>query len=205
MWYNGLVVETRVSELPLVLAAGFIEHWHYSGCVPTGKNIFFGWFVPGDQTLLGESLYAVADYGIGVNPYQAQYLARCTGYEVAEGNLVELKRLCRSEPRLDRFPLTAFLARCHRLLRASGYRYVVSYSDPFHGHSGGIYKAANFQHLGATNAEWHVQDADGVIRHRRYAYRYARRNGVSTAEARQALGLKRVQMPPKDRWFLRIG
>ena len=49
-----------------------IEMWHYSGCVPKGKNLFFGWYVGGD-------LYAVANYGWGVNPYQAPYLARVSG------------------------------------------------------------------------------------------------------------------------------
>ena len=47
-----------------------------------------------------------------------------------------------------------------------GVKFVVSFSDPANGHNGGIYKAANFKHLGKSNAEWHVVDKNGVLRHR---------------------------------------
>ena len=176
------------------LAKSFIERWHYSGRCPTGKNIFFGGYLDGE-------LYCVADYGIGVNAYQARYLARETGLPVTSDTLLELKRLCRTEPKRG-WPLTAFMAACHRHLRLLGYRYIVSFSDPEQGHSGGIYRAANFTHLGQTAAEFHVIDKDGEKRHRRYPFRHARRNGISIAQAREELGLVRVKTQPKDRWFL---
>lgn len=177
------------------LAKPFIEEWHYSGKCPTGKNIFFGCYD-------GAGLYAVADYGIGVNPYQATFLSRESSLDVTNDALVELKRLCRIEPRNDDMPLTKFLSQCHRQLKQEGVRFVVSFSDPEHGHTGGIYRAANFIHLGQSNPEFHLVDADGVVRHRRYAYRYAQRNGVTTAQARDDLGLTRIKTAPKDRWFL---
>ena len=188
----------QVQEITLKEAKPFILKWHYSHVVPTGKNIFFGWFQDG-------TLYAVADYGVGVNPYQAAFLNRTVGTVVVmPETLVELKRLCRSEPKRESMPLTKFLKICHGLLRKRGYAGVVSFSDPEQGHSGGIYKAANFAHLGTTNPEWHVVGADGVKRHRRYPYRYAKRNGVDMKTARDELGLTRVQTKPKDRWFLNI-
>ena len=180
------------------LAHPFIERWHYSERVPTGKNIFFGWFVG-----LFE-LYAVADYGIGINPYQSKFLSKETGESVTNSGLLELKRLCRSEPKQEGYPLTAFLARCHKLLKRRDYEYSVSFSDPSYGHNGGVYKAANFDYLGKTNAEYHVVDQDGNARHRRYPYRYARRNNVTIQEAREELGLERIKTLPKDRWFLRL-
>lgn len=186
----------KIVTLEHETASAFIERWHYSGVCPTGKNIFLGWY---DR----DSLYAVADYGIGVNPYQAGFLARKTGYAVTKKNLLELKRLCRIEPANPRMPLTSFLAQCHRILRKD-YSFVVSYSDPAYGHSGGIYKAANFQHVGKTNPERHVVDKNGVVRHRRYYYRYAQRNGVSNTQARKELGLSVKKTVPKDRWFIKI-
>ena len=116
--------------------------------------------------------------------------------------MVDLKRLCRVEPRDGSMPLTRMLAKCHRLLAKDGIRMVVSFSDPAHGHTGGIYRAANFTHAGMTQAEFHTIGEDGEVRHRRFAYRYARRNGVSIAEARDVLGLRRIRTVPKDRWFL---
>lgn len=177
-------------------AKPFIEQWHYSKRCPTGKNIFFGAY-------LGDTLYAVADYGIGVNCYQAGYLARVTGLPVEKNNLMELKRLCRIEPPMD-LPLTKFLRICHLLLRKQGIGFIVSFSDPAHGHNGGIYQAANFKHLGKSAAEWHLADTNGVLRHRVYVYRYARRKSISLVQARHDLGLKRVETVQKDRWFLAL-
>jgi len=125
------------------------------------KNIFYGCFVNG-------LLYAVADYGIGVNAFQASYLTRLTGFDVSNENMLELKRLCRIEPKDEKIQLTEFIAKCHKLLIKLGYRFIVSFSDPMYGHNGGIYKAANFKHLGTTSPEVHVKDSDGNIRHRRY-------------------------------------
>jgi len=183
-----------VHEIEHAEAKAFIERWHYSQRMPTGKNLLFGWFVGGE-------LYAVADYGIGVNPYQAAFLQTKTGMPVCDDSLLELKRLCRTEPRRDDCPLTAFLSACHVLLSGRGFRFVVSFSDPNHGHRGGIYRAANFVHMGVTNPEFHCADERGNIRHRRFAFRYARRNDVTVGAARIRLCLTRVQTLPKDRWF----
>jgi len=189
---------TRVEEIDHSIARPFIEQWHYSGYVPKGSHHFFAWFVY-------DELYAVADYGNGVNPYQVRYLKASFHNQVTDDNLLELKRLCRSEPKRLDFPLTAFLKRCHRLLKNKGICFVVAFSDPEYGHSGGIYRAANFEHFGKTQYEKHTIDKDGVVHHRRYAYRYARRNGISIQEARDILGLQVHETVPKDRWVRQIG
>jgi len=178
----------------------FIERWHYSKKCPTGKNIFFAWYSNGG--LFDRGVYAIADYGIGVNPYQAQSLSKLSGFKVEKDTLLELKRLCRIEPKNPELNLTQFLSGCHKILRTEGFRFIVSFSDPTFNHNGGIYKAANFTHLGKTNAETHCIDQDGTVRHRRYYFRYARRKAISVAEARRELGLRLVKTLPKDRWFL---
>ena len=172
----------------------FIETWHYSHKLPTGKNIFFGCWLNG-------ALYAAANYGIGVNPYQAKFLQAHTGAILSNNTLIELKRLCRSDPKQN-LPLTKFLSICHRLLRKMGYKAVLSFSDPAFKHSGGLYKAANFKWIGKTNCEWHLVDKDGTPRHRRYAFRYARRMNIPLAQAREVLGVTRIKTLPKDRWLL---
>ena len=160
-----------VQEIPLETARAFIENWHYSRKVPTGKNVFFGWYIAG-------VLYAVADYGIGVNPFLPKYLTKATAKAVTHSNLFELKRLCRMDPSDPRYPLTKFLSMCHKILRRDHrIRFIVSFSDPEHNRfrdqkdvpysSGGIYKAANFEYLGKTNAEMHVIDEQGITHHRK--------------------------------------
>ena len=198
----------NVYPIKISIARPFIEQWHYSGRCPTGQNRFFGMYVTGlsgtQADLFGETLYAVSDYGIGVNPYQAQSLSKMANRAIDKDRLLELKRLCRIEPKLKKYPLTQFLARCHKMLKTIGYTDIVSFSDPAFGHSGGIYKAANFQYLGQTNAENHAEDSEGVPRHRRQYFRFARRHGISNAEAREQLGLRLVKTLPKDRWLLQL-
>lgn len=186
-----------VYTAPVRSVRALVERYHYSGSVPTGKNQCFAWST--DRYPFGP--YAAAIYGIGINPYQAGYLARVTGIAVEPSGLVTLRRVARVEPRDDDLPLTHFLARCHRLLRGVGIRWVVSFSDPDQGHTGTLYRAANFVHLGQTGAEWHTVDSAGQSVHRRRAYR-ARQPGESTAQAREHLGLRRVKTSPRDRWFL---
>jgi hypothetical protein len=212
---------TTVAEIDLATARAFVEIWHYAGNVPGSRNVYFGWFVD-------RELYAVAVYGIGINQIQHKYLAEVTGLPVKRANLFELKRLCRAEPPRDGFPLSKFIAACHRVLKHQhGIRFIVSFSDPTHNRferrrkgvpyeSGGIYAASNFRWLGKTNAERHAADANGRNVHRRVAYRLMfRSNGsdrekwdsgaMTIADARAKMGLRPRKTFPKDRWFIDLG
>lgn len=166
-------------------AKAFIEKWHYSHRMPTGKNLLYGL-----HTEIG--LYAVIVYGIGVNPYQAKFLG--------VNKVVEIKRMARTEPRLS-YPLSRFIAITARMVaKQFPYDCIVAFADPEHGHEGTVYKASGFVLHGMTNAEWHLMEASGEVRHRRYAFRHARRNGCSVAESRDLLALSRVKTKPKYRW-----
>ncbi len=168
-------------------AKPFVERWHYSKRMPTGKNICFGLRMNG-------RIYAVAVYGIGVNPYQADYLK--------VRSVVELKRMCRREPK-EGYELSRFIRLTWRMLvRGYGYDALVAFADPAQGHEGTVYRAAGFSHKGMTNAEWHVIDSAGNLRHRRFVQRTAERRGITIGEARHELGVQRIQMPPKHRWVL---
>ena len=189
--------EVRFGEVDYHTAKTMVEQYHYSGCIPRGRNLCWGVWI-------GDSLYALAVYGNGVNSYQAGFLARTTGLPVTQTNHAELKRLVRTEPRHATFQLTQLIASAHRWLSNQGYKYIVSFSDPDRGHTGSIYRAANFAHLGHTQAEWHVVDSEGNQLHRRVAYRYSRRNDCTIEEARMALNLTRTKTSPRDRWFLAL-
>jgi hypothetical protein len=162
-----------------------VEKWHYSHRIPTGKNICFGLYA-------NDSLYAVIVYGTGVNPYQADFLGVKT--------VVEIKRMCRREPRLG-YPLSRFIRLTMKMLsRQVEFNAVVAFADPEYGHEGVVYKAAGFQHRGMTNAEFHLVGKDGEKRHRRFAFRHARRHGIGIAESRKLLGLARIRTAAKHRW-----
>ena len=187
-----------VTLIDCASARQIVEKWHYSKRLPTGKNICFGW-------MLGGEMYAACVYGIGVNPYQAAYLRKITKWDFLDSQMIELKRCVRVEPKRDGLPLTRLISLCNRWLRQNGYKVVVAFSDPEQGHEGGLYRAGNWTYLGLTNAEWHLMDKDGNMRHRRFAFRYARRNGLTVSEARTALGCSRVLTKPKHRFAIWIG
>ena len=175
-----------IREIDHKTARDFVERWHYSHRIPTGKNLCYG--------LYGDGLYAVIVYGIGVNPYQARFL----GVE----KCLELKRMCRREPKED-YQLSRFIRLTIRFLgRKERFGAIVAFADPEQGHEGTVYKASGFEYRGLTAPEWHLVGADGIKRHRRFAYRMAKREGISTAEARDKLGMKRIQTAPKHRWVL---
>lgn len=175
-----------IEPLDYETAKAFVECWHYSKRMPTGQNLCFGLRRNGE-------LYAIIVYGLGVNPYQAQFLKvqRC----------VEIKRLCRREPK-EKYPLSRFINLTTKMLKKRmAFQAIVAFADPEYNHRGTVYRAAGYQqYKGMTNAEWHLEDAKGERRHRRVAFRMARRNGISIDEARMQLGMKRVQTLPKYRW-----
>lgn len=183
-------LQFRIHEINHPTAKAWIERWHYSKRIPTGQNISYGLFADG-------FLCAVIVYGIGVNCYQAKFLG------VKE--VLEIKRMARSEPKFA-YPLSRFIALTMKMVRRhASFDAVVAFADPEEGHAGTVYKAAGFTLEGETNKEWHLIDKDGKKRHRRYAFRFARRNGISVPEARKRLGVKRVQTLAKMRWVKRFG
>lgn len=182
--------QRRIDLITNAMAARFVEEWHYSNRMPTGFNVCW-------DLKLEEVRYAVAVLGFGVNPYQHQVIPL---EELTAENTWEIKRLCRAEPK--HLELSWFVARFIRRVRKQWptVRVLVAFADPDEGHHGGIYAACNFIRLGETNAEWHLEDEDGQKRHRRYAFRYARRNNISLDQAREQLAVKRVKTAPKIRW-----
>lgn len=196
-----------VRRASIAEARPFIEKWHYSGKVPTGKNFFFAMEFGPPVDMFSKEIYAIACYGYSASQSMHTSLSKVTGEKITLENMLELRRLCRCEPK-DGKPLTWFLARCHKLLKKQGIKYVVSFSDPMHNHNGGIYKAANFTHLGRTASATHNINEAGEIVHRRIPYHYKRKkgypDGIGMEMARADLGLKKYTTPPKDRWFLQI-
>lgn len=182
-------LQYRIERMPHAEAKNFVETWHYSRRMPTGKNICWGvWH--------GDYCYAMIVYGIGVNPYQAKFLG--------VDSVIEIKRMCRREPS-ENFPLSRLIGLTIRWTRKEiTFDAVVAFADPEQGHEGTVYKASGFKHEGMTNAEWHLVDENGNKRHRRFAFRMARRNGISVEEARRQLNVERIRTEPKHRWVRRF-
>ena len=198
----------HIREITRAEAKPFVALHHYSGTVPKTIRAAYGEFNWLDY------LQTVALYGPASGRLALGAFSRLSGFELTPQNAVELVRLCRTDDETvldDNFALSQFLSKCHKkLARDHGVRFVVSYSDPNHGHSGGTYRAANFQHMGKTDPEWHGVDHHGRHVTRRTWWRFQTSDGkvpasaMSAADARSLLGIEMVKSEPKDRWLIRI-
>lgn len=189
------VLQFTIRKINLTTATKFVEQWHYSKQIPGGQVVCFGLFAEG-------LLYATIVYGMGCNRFQASYLGVKT--------FMEIKRMCRSEPKMN-YELSRFISISAKLLkREYMFECLLAFADPEQGHEGHVYKAAGFKLHGQTNAEWHLEDLNGRRVHRRLAHRWAKSEGVEQEEIRKKHGLSRIRTLPKYRWVrmmagLRVG
>lgn len=194
----------EVREITRAEAKPFVIEHHYSGNVPKTVKASYGAFDKRGK------LYAVALYGTTGNRFSIGVFKRMSGSRyIHRWNTLELVRMCRrGEVGASKFPMTTLLSRAHQMLRRDhAIRFVISYSDPEHGHDGKVYRAANFRHMGMTDPEWHGVRPDGTHCTRRVWWRYQTSQGrhavmMTAAEARTALGIRMVKSAPKDRWLI---
>jgi len=116
------------------------QHWHYSGCVPAGKNVYVGVWER-------EKFKGVVIFGTGVAPYSGKQ------FNINQQEIAELVRIALTthESTVTRIVSIAikFLKR-----QSPGLRLLVSFADPEQGHNGAIYQAGNWLYAGTIKAEW---------------------------------------------------
>jgi hypothetical protein len=125
-----------------------------------------------------------------------------------ESDMVELRRLvCIDDT--PRNTESYFIGKTIRWLKKNtDYKVIVSYADPHHGHSGTIYKASNFKHIGMTQAgkiiDWNgrryhdksVRDINRSI-FKRTGERVLVSSAVKMKQALESGEAKFVETPPK--------
>jgi hypothetical protein len=146
--------EWRVVPCPRSEVKDFTESWHYSKSINGIKIAQCFKLVNPDGYLCGVALYGAAA------------TTAWKKYAEVESDCLELRRLvC-----VDDTPKNAesfLVGQSLRWLRKNtDFKVVISYADPNHGHSGMIYRASNFKHVGMT-AGGIVFDWNGKIYHDR--------------------------------------
>lgn len=163
-----------------------VESWHYSRRMPVGKVLYVGvWeggrfigtilFTPGTNPHFGDLL--------GLNPFQVAELARVA--------------LCEHRTTVSRIVAVAL-----RLLRQKcpGLRAVISYADPEHGHTGGIYQAGGWVYVGRSSKTLVFEGTDGTRVHSRTANPNNLHFGHKSRDF-DTSGMKRVQSTPKFKYL----
>jgi hypothetical protein len=166
-----------------------VEHWHYSGMMPRGKNARLG--VWEDGKYIGALVFGMgvgtAGRACGLGPFEATELMR-----------IALKA--------HKAPVSRIVAIGARLLKRAmpGLRLLVSYADPARGHHGGIYQAAGWIYVGVTEPTYYVVDRAGRRWHERCCSPsgFKRHFGKLTRAMRPQDGAGKVTLPGKHRYFL---
>ena len=152
----------------------FIAENHYLGeSMPKGCRHVFVLY--SKKKIIGAAVYGIP---AGRNCY-SKY-----GHDI-----VELRRFVLKEG-LPKNTGSWFMARCHKQLREYN---ILSYSDPAQGHTGTLYKAANFTHLG---------------KQRQGSSRIMYKGKIMFAQGNKSKRIpinkkKIVYMAKKDIWFLK--
>jgi hypothetical protein len=130
-----------------------VEHWHYSGTLPTPPLVKIGVWEYG-------KFIGVVLFGRGATPN----MLKPYGLQQPEG--CELTRIALSK---HITPVTRIIRIAIKMLQnlSTGLRILVSYADPNQGHHGGIYQAANWTYTGSTPPGAEYRDAQGRIWHSR--------------------------------------
>lgn len=157
-----------------------VEHWHYSGSMPTPPRVFVGAWECGSY--IGAVIFSRGSNNNMLKPYGLKMIEGC-----------ELTRIA-----LQRhiIPVSHLISRAVKLLseKSPGLRLVVSYADPNHGHHGGIYQASNWIYTGQTAQDFEAIDQYG----RHWHSRQVSRTGFSTqyGEKRAVPMLKDCEIVP---------
>lgn len=142
----------------------FLDAYHYLGGKRNG--ICFGAY-------LGEQLIACMLFS---SPLRQNTAGQ---FGLSHNEVRELSRLCIHPSYHKKNFATWFISRC---LKSIDCNLVVAYADTTVGHTGTIYKAANFHlHHKVPSDYWYI-DKDGFVMHKRTLYGRAVKMGITEAE-----------------------
>ena len=132
----------------------FIETYHYSGNINGCISDYCYALFDNDDNMMGAMFFG-----------RLAMANQWKKYSDNPDDVIELRRLvC-----LDESPRNSesfFIGKALRLLKKEwNGKIVVSYADPFHGHTGIVYKASNFKFVGKTSPARHIIDDTGKIYH----------------------------------------
>lgn len=130
----------------------FIESNHYSKSI-NGCKVSYCFAAYLNNELVGAALYGE----LSTTAWKK--------YSTSEKDVLELRRLVTTYK--EKNFLSKFLAWQIKQLKKSSYKMLISYADPYYGHTGYIYQATNWEYLGITNPDVLLKDTSGKLYHSR--------------------------------------
>ena len=166
-----------------------VEHWHYSRSMPAGKAVTIG--VWERSAFIGSVIFSRgASDAIG-KPY------RLDQTQIAELVRVALYR--------HLAPVSRVVSIAVRMIasQSPGLRLLVSYADPYEGHTGGIYQAMNWLYTGTTAKDYAIVEPNGRRWHSRMVASSGVKKcfGVYKRVIRPSDGV-RIELPGKHKYLM---
>lgn len=190
-----------VKQIAIQEATPMIQDWHYSKST-NGLMVSYCFGLFSDNNLIGVMIYG----RLGMANAWKKYADNMD-------DVIELRRLAC----IDNTPKNTesyFIGKTIRWLKQNtDIKIIVSYADAFHGHTGIIYKASNFEYCGLTSPGKLIVDHDGRTFHdKAIRTTYTNKDGVKqlkpfAARLKQRLeaGLARyVKTPGKHIFTYRL-
>jgi len=187
IYYESMQYEVRLIKSTPALQE-FINQNHYTGSTPRATH-WFGLFE-------GETLKGVCGYG---------HFTRDGAARKYFGDLELVRLVMRG---VDKNTGSFFISRTlHWLKQHTATFGIITYADPTEGHTGTVYRAANFQQVGTSRSSYHYLDSAGKRIHKKRIWREARSEGISELQHAQDLELTKIKELPKliFRYQLREG
>lgn len=179
--------QCEVRLAPWEEAKNLLDKYHYQRAGRSGKCV---------GAYLGDKLVAVVVYALPTRQETADK------QNLPYSDVLELTRFCIHPTYQARNFATWLLARSYRFLDC---QLLVSFADPTFGHTGTIYRAANWELDGETPASyWYYNGRTDTIYHKKSIWNSAKRSGVTEEAYYKSKHLLKVWGQPKIRFIKRL-
>ena len=187
------IIESSVSNIRIdiiteIEAKMLYSIFHYSSTIRKGATTF-GAFV-------NNKLVAAISYTYPLRSSSAQRL----GLELKE--VMEISRLARKTNFICNNFASWFISKTSKMLPKT-VRCLISFSDQTYGHTGTVYKAANFIEDGCISPDYSYVSVNGQY-HKKTIWDRSKRMKMSEEEYAEKHGLRKIFGGPKTRWILKL-
>jgi GNAT superfamily N-acetyltransferase/very-short-patch-repair endonuclease len=166
----------------------FLQSFHYAGYGRSAK-VVYGAFL--DDILIGVCKFA--------SPIRNE---AATSMGFSQAHVLELDRFCLHPCYQKKNFASWLISRCTRMAftNYSGVESIYGYADATFGHSGTIYRAANWRTVHTVRPDYYYVNQDGFVIHKKTLYDHAKRNGRSETEYAAEHGYLKVRGREKTKF-----
>jgi hypothetical protein len=131
-------------------------------------------------------------------------VATSLGYEFK--HVTELDRFCIHPEYQKKHFASWFMSRAIKKFndKFPNIKALVSFADPRYGHSGTIYKAANWTEVGKTVKSYVYQDMENNEINKKTLFDYAKKRNMKEKECFEKLGLRKIVTPAKVKYIYKL-